>query len=69
MVIAIPTPNDRGPAEAVARLTVRLGDGLLVAVGGPGAADATVPRSVIHLPGGIGPAAERLADALATRPG
>ncbi|MGZ8437950.1 MAG: MerR family transcriptional regulator [Candidatus Limnocylindrales bacterium] len=68
IVIGIPTATDRAPAEEVARVAVELGGGLLVVVGGPGAADATVPAAVIRLPARIGPAAEWLGDALAALP-
>ncbi len=65
VVIGIPTATDRAPAEDVARAVLQLGGGLIVAVGGPGAADAKVPVAVIRLPDRIGQAAERLGGALA----
>jgi DNA-binding transcriptional MerR regulator/methylmalonyl-CoA mutase cobalamin-binding subunit len=64
IVLGIPTASDRAPAEDVARAAARLGEGLLVAVGGPEAVEATVPASVLRLLDGIGPAAEGLDDAL-----
>jgi DNA-binding transcriptional MerR regulator/methylmalonyl-CoA mutase cobalamin-binding subunit len=65
IVIGIPTGSDHAPAAEVAVAALRLGGGLLVAVGGAGATDAMFPDAVIRLPDRIGPAAERLEDALA----
>lgn len=69
VVIGIPTATDRAPAEEVSRLAVRVGGGMLVAVGGPGAAEADVPVSVVRLPDGIGSSAARLEEVLAENPG
>ena len=68
IVIGIPTATDRAPAEEIARMAVELGGGLLVAIGGTGAADATVPDAVLRLPDRIGAAAARLGDALVAIP-
>jgi methanogenic corrinoid protein MtbC1 len=68
MVIGIPTASDHAPAEEVAQAAIELGGGLLVAVGGAGATDVTVPDSVIRLPDRIGRAAELLEGVLAALP-
>ena len=68
VVIGIPTASDRASAGEVAQAAIHLGGGLLVAVGGAGATEATVPDSVIRLPGGIGLAAELLEGVLAALP-
>ena len=65
VVIAIPTAADRAPAEDVAKAVAQLGEGLLVAVGGPGAVAAAIPGSILWLPDGIGASADVLEDALA----
>jgi DNA-binding transcriptional MerR regulator/methylmalonyl-CoA mutase cobalamin-binding subunit len=64
IVIGIPTGADRAPAEAIAREAVTLGDGLLVAVGGPASAMADVPAQVLRLPDAIGASADALEAAL-----
>lgn len=64
IVIAIPTATDRAPAVDVAQEASRVGDGLLVAVGGPGSHEAAVPASVLRLPYGIEASADAFEEAL-----
>jgi len=64
VVVAIPTAADRPPAEGVAQELTRLSEGLLVALGGPGAVAAPVPGSILWLPDGIGASADVLEGAL-----
>jgi DNA-binding transcriptional MerR regulator/methylmalonyl-CoA mutase cobalamin-binding subunit len=63
IVIGVPTSSDVAPAEAIAAAATELHD-LVVAVGGPGAAEASLPPSVIRLPDGIASSAAALEDAL-----
>jgi MerR family transcriptional regulator, light-induced transcriptional regulator len=63
VVVGIPTPADRGPAEGVAHAMTETG-GLLVAVGGPGAPEAQLPGEVMRLPDDIPKAAAALEQAL-----
>ncbi len=60
-----PPQADVATAESVARTVTEAGGAVVVAIGGPGAADASVPPSVLRLMDGIGAAAEMLEDALA----
>ena len=66
IVIGVPTPGDLEPAQGIAVAAIEL-DKLVVAVGGPGTAEASLPPSVIRLPNGIASAATALEKALATR--
>jgi DNA-binding transcriptional MerR regulator/methylmalonyl-CoA mutase cobalamin-binding subunit len=65
VVIGIPTATDRTPAEDVARATTQVDKGLLVAIGGPGSVEASVPASVLRLPDGIRASADAFENALA----
>jgi len=64
IVIGIPTATDHAPATDVAHAAAQVGDGLLVAVGGPAAIDATLPPSVVRLPDGMAASADALEAAL-----
>jgi DNA-binding transcriptional MerR regulator/methylmalonyl-CoA mutase cobalamin-binding subunit len=65
IVIGIPTRSDRAAALEAIDAAGSAGTGLIVAVGGAGAADAALPDGVLSLPAGIGPAARALDEALA----
>ncbi len=64
VVVGIPTLEDREAAQGVARAMTEMGN-VVVAVGGPGAAEAALPTGVIRLPSEIPGAAAALEQALA----
>lgn len=66
VVVGIPTLEDRAAAEAVAQAMIEIG-GVVIAVGGLGAASADLPTGAIRLPIDIPSATAVLGQALADR--
>lgn len=67
-VIAVPIGKDRGSAVSVCRALVDESTGLVVAIGGPAAAETATPDLVVRLPDGMRASASELERRLASAP-